>query len=201
MNTKEPQIIDIFKLLSSSVERSVLEQRIEKLSNKPLLIKNTPRYTLNFLADWLNAFVGKSVNIAVVSSQSQMDTLLKNITKGNKPQMRFKAGGNFDLNVLKNSEYEKSIRVWEEGQYSILGDIVIIWPFGFSNPIRMSLWENEIESIASINPKTFTKVEDLTEFDFNDVGSVEGVQFLQEECLKMGATISICLVIAVVDRR
>lgn len=186
MGTQEPQIIDLFELLSSSVDRSYLQQKLEILSNRPLLVKNTPRYVLNFLADWLNHFVGRSVNIAIVSSQSQMDGLLKGLNKENKVHMKCATGGKFDLNGLKNSEYEKSPRVWEEGQYSVLGDIVIVWPFGFSNPIRISLWEDEIESISSVNPKTFTKIEDLDEFSFSDVGSVEGVQFLQGRISKDG---------------
>jgi transcription-repair coupling factor len=66
---------------------------------------------------------------------------------------RLETGAEFKSKYLLNLGYEKVERVWEEGEYSLLGDVLIIWPYSMSNILRISLWGDEIENIEVVKPE------------------------------------------------
>ncbi|MGI5897843.1 MAG: DEAD/DEAH box helicase [Candidatus Dojkabacteria bacterium] len=115
-------------------------------------------------------------------------------------QLQLSIGDKFDLNPFLNLGYQRVERVWNEGEISILGDVVIIWPFSMDSLVRLSILGEEVEKIDLVevssrkkfssverkvflddsssvvvgneNQKDFFKVEVST-----DIGQEEGVHF------------------------
>lgn len=64
-------------------------------------------------------------------------------------------GEDLKVNIFQDElGYRRVERVWEPGEYSVFGDVVVIWPDGFLDPVRISLFGTEVESIKVVNSKT-----------------------------------------------
>lgn len=70
-------------------------------------------------------------------------------------------GNTLEASLLLNLGYEKVERVWSPGEFSVLGDTYIIWPFSSKNVLRVTLFGNEIEDISLLEPENRRKIEDL----------------------------------------
>ena len=64
-----------------------------------------------------------------------------------------------ELDRLIELGYERVERVWNEGEISILGDVVIIWPFGMDKLVRVSLSGDDIEEISFVDRETRKKIQ------------------------------------------
>lgn len=80
--------------------------------------------------------------------------------------VRLQKGERFNERKVLDLGYKKVERVWEEGEYSVLGDVVIMWPYSMSNILRISLWEDEIESIEIVKPENRRGINKV---DFKDI--------------------------------
>jgi transcription-repair coupling factor (superfamily II helicase) len=69
-----------------------------------------------------------------------------------------KTGDTFDLHNTKQKliscGYINAVQVTEHGEFCIRGSIVDIFPMGSNAPIRVDLFDNEIEAIMSFDPLT-----------------------------------------------
>ncbi len=77
--------------------------------------------------------------------------------------LRIKVGDVFDIQSFLNVGYERVERVWNEGEISILGDVVIVWPYSMSNIVRISLYGEDIENIDVLNIQTRKKIKSVNE--------------------------------------
>jgi transcription-repair coupling factor len=77
--------------------------------------------------------------------------------------VRVKKGIPFDLNQILNIGYERVERVWNEGEISVLGDVVLIWPFSMNRLVRLSLFGNEVESISIVDVESRKRIKDVDE--------------------------------------
>ena len=82
-----------------------------------------------------------------------------------------KTGDTFDINNLLDLGYTRVERVWCEGEISILGDVVIVWPFSMNNLLRISLLGKKIEGMAVVDSQTRKKIKDVNERAFVSEGS------------------------------
>ncbi len=96
-----------------------------------------------------------------------------------------KVGDRLDSSLLLNLGYEKVERVWSTGEFSVLGDTYIVWPFSSKYVLRLTLFGEEIEEIAIVEPDSRKKVEDVDSvriFRKNEgsfVSNENGVDILQ----------------------
>lgn len=77
--------------------------------------------------------------------------------------LRVKVGDIFDINSFLNAGYERVERVWNEGEISILGDVVIVWPYSMNNIVRISLYGENIENIDVLDMQTRKKIKSVEE--------------------------------------
>jgi transcription-repair coupling factor (superfamily II helicase) len=84
--------------------------------------------------------------------------LSKNIDTREAKVLSLKIGEIFKPSKMLELGYKKVERVWEEGEFSLLGDVLIVWPYSMTNVLRLSLWENEIESIEIVKPENRRKI-------------------------------------------
>jgi transcription-repair coupling factor (superfamily II helicase) len=77
--------------------------------------------------------------------------------------IKLRKGEGFNLNSLLELGYERVERVWNEGEISVLGDVVIIWPFSMNNLVRLSLFGEEIEEISIVEAESRKKIREVNE--------------------------------------
>jgi transcription-repair coupling factor (superfamily II helicase) len=82
----------------------------------------------------------------------------KNIKDQKEKRLKLEKGNDLKLRQLLDLGYKKVERVWEEGEFSLLGDVLIIWPYSMTNVLRISLWGQEIESIEIVKPENRRKI-------------------------------------------
>lgn len=59
--------------------------------------------------------------------------------------------------------YERTGQVEEPGQFAIRGGIIDVYPLTAENPIRIELWDEEVDSIRSFDSSSQRSMENLTE--------------------------------------
>ncbi len=64
-------------------------------------------------------------------------------------------------NNLNDLRFDNVSKVWQEGEYSILGDVVSVWPIGFENPVRLEFFGEELEQIMLIDAESRHALEEI----------------------------------------
>lgn len=100
-----------------------------------------------FTAEVLGKTLNKRVWLLFSSLEDSSEKILK-----------VKTGENFNLNTFLDLGYERVERVWNEGEISILGDVVIIWPYSMNSIVRISLYGEQIEGIDILDIQTRKKL-------------------------------------------
>ncbi len=67
----------------------------------------------------------------------------------------------FDLDSYLELGLTRVERVWNEGEISILGDVVVMWPFSMKNLVRLSLLGKQIESIDIVESTSRKRIESV----------------------------------------
>lgn len=104
-----------------------------------------------FVAEFLGELLNKSVWLTTTNTEGGKEENTTVVSVG-KP---------FDVNTLLDLGYEKVERVWNEGEYAVLGDVVIIWPFSMKNIVRLSFLGKEVESIDIVESESRKKIESV----------------------------------------
>ena len=79
----------------------------------------------------------------------------------------------FSLEQFLKIGYRRVDRVWEEGDISVLGDVVMFWPFSMQNVVRVSMFGEKIEKIDIVDPDTRIKVRSTERFNlFENTGNI-----------------------------
>lgn len=114
-------------------------------------------------AELLGEVLNKSVWILVPNDD--------NASRTEASQLLLNVGGKFVLDDFVKLGYQRVERVWNEGEISILGDVVVIWPFNSDNLIRLSILGENIESMDIIEVLSRKKIGELKTKVFSDNSS------------------------------
>lgn len=132
------------KLLSNSafLKKQILETRC---------ITGVQEQYAEFVAEYLGLLLGKSVWLT--KNNHEKEAFSEDST------LVLEVGGSIDLQKLLDLGYERVERVWNEGEFSVLGDILTIWAFSMQNVLRVSILGNEIENIDIVQADTRKKID------------------------------------------
>ncbi|MHC1717017.1 MAG: DEAD/DEAH box helicase [Candidatus Dojkabacteria bacterium] len=103
--------------------------------------------------------LGNLLKSSVWLFQGQEDSLGKN-------SFSLSSGELFDIKVFLDFGYKKVERVWNEGEISVLGDVVIIWPFSMVNIVRLSLLGDRVELIDIVDSSSRKKIKSIKKKTF-----------------------------------
>ena len=106
--------------------------------------------------------------------------LSKSVENKKTEAFRFKEGDILKIKNILDLGYRKVERVWAEGEFSLLGDVLIIWPYSMSNILRVSLYSDEVEGIEVVKPenrKSIVKVKSKDIFSKHSMRAVGGEIF------------------------
>ena len=88
----------------------------------------------------------------------------------------FKVGDKLDFNNFMHyaavNGYTKVEQVMEPGEYALRGDIIDIFPTGAEQPLRIDLFDDEIEKIRTFDPLSQRTVGTLQEYAFGAASEV-----------------------------
>ena len=81
---------------------------------------------------------------------------------------------NFDnfLHYITLNGYTRVEQVMEAGEYAMRGDIIDIFPSGMENPLRIDLFDDEVERIRTFDAVSQRTVGELKEYHFQVAGEV-----------------------------
>lgn len=124
----------------------------------------------NFV-DGLNKILENKSNITIVTK----DILTKKLPEkkqilSNKRKVRVGDKINYNVftqNLLLNG-FQREIFVSQPGEIALRGQIIDIFPVGFENPIRIELWDDEIENIRQFDPLSQRSIQTHNEIEFID---------------------------------
>ena len=139
-----------------------LSKNLEEIKEEVLRTKKVSGiepYLLEFSAELLGNILNKKVFL-----RDSGDNLQKRL-------FTIKKGDIFNISNLLDLGYTRVERVWCEGEISILGDVVVVWPFGTNNVLRISLLGEKIEEMAVVDSQTRKKIKDVNERVFVSEGS------------------------------
>jgi len=60
---------------------------------------------------------------------------------------------------LQAGGYEGSDQVWQPGHYAVRGAVIDLWPMGASQPFRLELFDDELESIRTFDAESQRSIE------------------------------------------
>jgi len=112
-------------------------------------------------AELLGVLLGKTVWLSTSEKSDEKEKSLLSV----------KVGDTFNPSSFVDLGYTRVERVWDEGEYAVLGDIVIVWPFSMKNIVRLSLFGKEVESIDIVESTSRKKIESVQSKTFIDSAS------------------------------
>jgi transcription-repair coupling factor (superfamily II helicase) len=122
-------------------------QNFTKEFLKIFKIEDIDRYSTVSVAKKYQEFVaeilGKKFKKCICFvSEIEKDLKFKQLSIGNK----------IDIKDISDLGYSNVERVWNIGEYCVLGENILIWPFSTKYVYRITLFGNEIESIKMLEP-------------------------------------------------
>ena len=158
-------------VVSEKVNVDFVKKKFKVLERQPLVLKNIPRHLIRVVGDVLSKLSENSFDI-VACKGDNLTYVIKSYAKGEVNSISCCESEEFKVENLDKAGFERVRRVWQKGEYSFLGDVLIFWPFNFSNPVRVSFLENVVENIDVVDKNSFQKIESLKNFDivlFEDI--------------------------------
>ena len=140
------------------MEKNFVDTISQRLKNFTVQIVDTKKISgvdsqfYEFTAEILGKALGKRVWLIFSSLDENSERILK-----------VKVGDIFNIQQFLDSGYERVERVWNEGEISILGDVVIVWPYSMNSIVRMGLYGDMVENIDVLDIQTRKKIKGTNE--------------------------------------
>ena len=109
------------------------------------------------------AEISKGKSYFIVATVESLITILQEKKEWEKGIQKIKEGDtiirdSFVKNLI-NSGYENVYQVEHQGDYSVRGDIIDIYPITEEQPVRIELWDDEIDLIKRFDAETQKSIE------------------------------------------
>jgi len=106
---------------------------------------------------------------ALCSSAAVLDLPLPDRIQLQKRKFHFHRGGEYEydwiLAILEDGGYQRVPQVEHNGEFSVRGGIIDVYPFGRTYPLRLELFGNTLESIREFNPNSQLSTHEIESFD------------------------------------
>lgn len=133
----------------------------------------------------IKALAGKAPLTIVTTIDAGMDACLP-YEKYNRHCITVEPGDKLDLDEIRKQlldmGYENVSQVEQEGEFSIRGGILDVFPLTDESPCRIDLWDDEVDTIRSIDVESQRSVEELSAIDIYPATEV----FMTEDAAAAG---------------
>lgn len=144
----------IVKEVAKTIDWSTIDEY------KPLVLVNIQEAYLDLASQILSSFTNEKFCIKVYDKPYPG-------VFDKKEEVKFSLKDIFFNTYLEKLGYTRVKRVWEEGEYSVLGDTVTFWPKGNKEVVRISLFGESIERISLLDVDTRALIKDVESFKAN----------------------------------
>lgn len=128
-----------------SIDEKISANRLEILIKQSKCEKFITITTLEAIKNKLTTLSQFNNNFVKISSEDEID------------QDEF-------IKKLINLNYSLSSLVENKGEFAKRGSIIDVWPINYENPVRIELFDNEIDSIRFFDKSTQRTIEKINEF-------------------------------------
>lgn len=149
--------------------------QLSRSNSDRFLLSGIPLYLENWAFDQVGIALDRRVGVRVFNgiegykswlnfSDSGLDLAddgLQKVSTNNR-ELKIIEGLSFEVNELLEIGFARVGRVMEPGEFSLYGDVLILWPNGWINPIRVSMFGDEVESIEAVSKDDFKGLESIS---------------------------------------
>lgn len=143
--------------IKSEISKSVLSG-----AEPIVLLSNLPKHLYPYASELLGRILDKAVKVYrfkdVETFMERRSFFMSQVVNASQEPVVITKGEFFDLNELAALGYSRVDRVWEPGEFSLYGDVVIVWQEGHVNPLRVSLFGNTVEMIDIVDANSRKKI-------------------------------------------
>lgn len=132
-----------------------ISQRLKNLSKELLDSKKISGVDYQFY-EFTAEILGKTLDRRVW-------LLFSSLEENSEEILRIKVGDTFHIQQFLDAGYERVERVWNEGEISVLGDVVIVWPYSMNSIVRIGLYGDTVENIDVLDIQTRKKIKETNE--------------------------------------
>ncbi len=179
--------IDISQTIAECLDHDFVKIKLSNLEKSPLILKNLRKDLIPLVGKVLLKISEKGFDIVYCQGEEELYSVVEKYQKGVVKSLKLSISDRLDIKEFENSEYERVKKVSQAGEYSLLGDIFIIWPFNYDSPVRISLFDEIVERIDLVNEVTFQTIEGFEKIDIylDSVGEVFSFNSSREEKYSM----------------
>jgi transcription-repair coupling factor len=156
-----------------------------------VLLTGLPPFLHSIGADYIAETLGSNIPFISLEAGDEPTKRVDELLSGESESLLLQVGEVYNFTkMFTNLGYTRVSRVWEPGEFSLYGDVSVIWPKGADHPYRISVFGDEIERISKVDTDTRELVSDVEKLSLSDeafdqlgryiVGEVEGGGELQE---------------------
>lgn len=135
-------------------------------NNIPNVVVSVPESLLSSMSNILAYSFKQNIQILVVDG-------ITNGTFKSSGEYLIEKGRAFSANILEKLGYSRVKRVWNQSEYSILGDVIVFWKKGDTHVTRISLFDNTVDEIALLEEGTRKLIKKVMEYA---LGNEENIQ-------------------------
>lgn len=140
--------------------------------DRPVMLIGIDDYLIDLAAEIFGQVIGKRANLLYFRN-SQAFRLWKNQELSGKnftsTSNIISVGDQYPISkitqLFAELNYEKTGRVWQPGEFSLYGDVFIVWIPGWDMPVRLSFFHDDIESIDLLDPDLRSSLKKISKID------------------------------------
>ncbi|MBQ7884627.1 MAG: transcription-repair coupling factor [Clostridia bacterium] len=165
--------------------------------NPPLFTQVVDNLQKNELNKALYNFCFSDVNILLLNPESLLFKFRQKLDKNNFLNLQKNSKINYEylINKLINLGYKKCQKIEQVGDFSVRGDILDIFLNNYENPIRIELFDDEIEKIYIFSYTEMQKINEIDGFTifpnklcfFNEIIKEKIISSLKTSLLGLGS--------------
>lgn len=155
------------------------KMRFTQSAKEVVLLKPMPVFSLKFISEVLAEKFGKKVSIYNFDSFEKYRLWKTEYNNGFQDKFEIGKGSKINVGEFIDSLQEYCLvrvnRVWQPGEFSLLGDTIVVWFKGEVNAVRIGLFGNEVEELMLVDPSSFKTVKKVENYVWGGVmwGDVE----------------------------
>lgn len=150
------------------------------------VLANVPSHLENWLFDQVGVALDRRVGVRIFNDYEGYQTWIEDRThttdlddensdlsksssqdcdnrhKASRKVVKIIEGLKLEVDDLLDIGFARVGRVSEPGEFSLYGDVLILWPHGWVNPLRISVFGDEVESIEVVSKDNYKGLEEIS---------------------------------------
>lgn len=146
----------IYQHISEKLDPFLSEFKKNIKLKKNIVLVKTPEYMIPNVVEILSEYTKRNIEVLVYDE-------INKYSKFNDKYLNIKIGDEIKLNLFEELGYVRVNRVWNHGEYSVVGDVLTYFKRGDEYVTRISLFDSKVERITLLENNTRTIFKEISE--------------------------------------